>query len=626
MNKLKGKKLLILGATEGETTLVKRAQELGVYVIVTDYNTDYALSPAKYIADECWDISWSDIDKLEKKCIEERIHGVTAGYSEFRVESLIKLCSRLNLPCYVTEEQLEITRDKVRFKECCRENGVSVVKDYSSVDEVDEYPVIVKPVDRAGSIGISVATNKSELETACEYALENSISKQIIIEKYMGKGSKIDFYYAVDGGEISLISTCDTLNAKDNGYDRVVQSAWLYPSKYITSIIHTTDPGLRKMIQAMGITYGCIAFSGFICEDGTVDFFECGFRLEGGHQYNYVACKGPYNYLDLFILHALQGNADGIVLSTQDEDLRAVTVNVYAKKGIVTQIEGFEDVMQMPDCCLALKQGRIGEVCLDSSSILSKVAMFQFVNYSPMQLRKDVEKMYELFSVYDEHGSDMIYDRIDVSLIAQWWGLENNNEIQIKIKDDSVSYEEIQQLLDKAHEENGKHGLIYATANQSVEKLIGKIGKGICFVAIQIDNNGNRRVVGTCTLEKRVLKYWNVDEKNESILLLKLVGVHPDFKGLGIGRKLIKSCLDYAREHHYKMIVTDSAEENVPFRKMMTHFGFKEVDCVKYASNNFISTVYAKWIDRNCPWTDDVCRKHYALRREEILITNENRI
>ena len=51
MMQLPGKKLLILGATAGETTLVKRAPDLGVYVIVTDYNTDYALSPATYIAD-----------------------------------------------------------------------------------------------------------------------------------------------------------------------------------------------------------------------------------------------------------------------------------------------------------------------------------------------------------------------------------------------------------------------------------------------------------------------------------------------------------------------------------------------------------------------------------------------
>lgn len=625
MNKLLGKKLLILGATAGETTLVKRAQELGVYVIVTDYNTDYTLSPAKYIADECWDISWSDIDTLEKKCREEHIQGVTAGYSEFRVESLIRLCERLNFPCYATAEQLEITRDKIKFKETCRRNGVPVVKEYPSIDEVDEYPVIVKPVDRAGSIGISIAKNRKELESACEYALESSVSKQIIIEKYIDKGTKIDFYYAVENGKIALISTCDTVNAKDNGYERVVQSAWLYPTRNKDSVVQSVDPALKKMIQNMGILYGCIFFSGFVCENGEIVFFECGFRLEGAHQYNYVNRKGPFNYLDLFILHALIGNTEDISYSLGDKSLRAVTVNIYAKKGTVSQIKGFEEITQISDCCLALMQGRVGETCDDNRAILNKIAMFQFVNHSSKQLRKDVEKMYALFGVYDENGSDIIYDRIDTSLITKWWNADKNDGIEIKTKDNTVSYEQIQNLLIKAHEENNKHGLTYATAKQSVEKLIAKIGNGICFVALQNDGNGDSRLIGTCTLEERTLKYWYVGEEINTILLLKLVGVHPDFKGMGIGRKLMENCIEYAKKRCYKMIVTDSAEENTSFRKLMERSGFKDVDCVKYAANNFISTVYARWIGCECPWSDNVRRERYALRRKEILDTNENR-
>lgn len=617
---------MILGASAGETTLVKRAQELGIFVIVTDYNTDYTLSPAKYIADECWDISWSDIDTLEKKCRDQHIKGITAGYSEFRVEGLIKLCARLNLPCYVTEEQLNITRDKIKFKDACRKNGVPVVKEYFSMNEVDEYPVIVKPVDRAGSIGISIAANRKELENACEYALESSVSKQIIIEKYIDKGTKIDFYYAVVNGEITLISTCDTMNARDNEHKRVVQSAWLYPTRNTDEVIQSVEPALRRMIQNMGIEYGCIFFSGFVCENGEIVFFECGFRLEGGHQYNYVNRKGPFNYLDLFISHALLGNADALSPSLVDENLRAVTVNVYAKKGTVSQIKGFQEIAQIPDCCLALKQGRLGEVCDDSHAILNKIAMFQFMNYSPKQLQKDVERMYMLLEIYDEDGADMIYDRMDVSLITKWWDLKNSSRFEIKVKDDTVSYISIQNLLNKAHEENYKHGLTYATANQTVEKLIVKIGKGICFVAVQKENNGNEQLVGTCTVEERILKYWYINKEIGPILLLKLVGVHPDFKGMGIGRKLIESVLDYAREYHYKMIVTDSAEENFSFRKLMEHSDFKDVDCVKYSANNFISTVYARWVGCACPWSDGKRREKYALRRKEIIDTRENRV
>lgn len=54
------------------------------------------------------------------------------------------------------------------------------------------YPVIVKPVDRAGSIGISVAHNKAELEKAYDYAMDKSLCKEVIIEEYIYKAVKFD--------------------------------------------------------------------------------------------------------------------------------------------------------------------------------------------------------------------------------------------------------------------------------------------------------------------------------------------------------------------------------------------------------------------------------------------------
>ncbi len=608
-----GKKLLILGATAGEISLVQRAQKLGAYVIVTDNHEDWALAPAKNVADEAWNVSWSDLDTLEKYCRERGVDGITAGYSEFRVENLILLCKRLNLPCYCNLKQLEITRDKIKFKNFCRECGVPIVKEYATMDDVDEYPVIVKPVDRAGSIGVGIATNRAELEKACAYAYEMSVCKQIIIEKFIEKGTKIDFYFAVEKGEITLISSCDTINAKNNGFERVVQSAWLYPERRLNSPLSKTIPldSLNRMIQAMEIEYGCIFFSGFLLETGETAFFECGFRLEGGHQYNYVEQKGPYNYLDLFIFHALSGTTEGLRKTPLNESLYAVSINLYAKSGIITDIRGVEEIAKMPDCCLVNIQARIGQKCTEEQAILQKIGMFQFVNASPKQLAKDVEKAYSLFGVFDETGRDMLYDRIDPSAIENWWTF---NQISILKKDDSVSYESIQSLLTLSHAENIKHGLVYATASQSVDTLKKKIGDGQCFVA----KNSDGAVVGTCTVEKRTICYWYVGGKEQPVLLVKLLAVHPDYKGYQIGKRLLQACIDYAKEHNDSLMVIDSAEQNIALRNLVSRFNFYAVDCCKYPANNFISTVYAKWLNGDCPWSEREREQKYQLHRNTL--------
>ena len=423
MNKLfENKKLLVLGATSSEITLVKRAQELGCYVIVTDNHEDWIYSPAKYVADEAWNISWSELDTLETLCKENNVTGITAGYSEFRVENLIKLCERLHLPCYITMDQLDITRDKVKFKDTCRKFGVPVVKEYASPEKVTHFPVIVKPVDRAGSIGISIATDRESLAEAYAYAMKMSVVKEVIIEDFISEGTKVDFYYGIEDGEIILLSSCDTINASSNGFERVVQSAWLFPERNEQHALEKVDSVIKDMIRGMGIRFGCIFFSGFLLPDGELVFFECGFRMEGAHQYEYVSRRGIVNFLDEFIVHAMTGNVE--VLKEKgpvNPKLKSVAINLYAKKGIIGTISGMEKIASMKNCSLTIISGRIGQNCDDEKAILDKVGMFAFCSEDPGELKENVDEAYKVLSVLDEEGNDMLYDRIDTSLIETWW-------------------------------------------------------------------------------------------------------------------------------------------------------------------------------------------------------------
>lgn len=416
---IKGKKLLILAGGPNLVSLVERAKELGVYTIVTDYY-DHKTSPAKNIADESWDISWSDLDTLEIRCRENHIDGITTGYSESPVECCIQLCERLGLPCYCTKDQLDFTRDKVRFKSVCRKNGVPVVKEYFSIDEVDEFPVIMKPVDRAGSIGVGVATCKEELKPVFDYAMEKSYSKNVIIEKYIC-GTKIDVYYEIREGQIRLLSTSSSINGKENGFDRVVQSAWYLPSHAHSLIVRDADPAIRGMIKNLGIRNGYLFVSGFE-ENGKLMFFETGFRLCGGHLYNYYKELGNANNLDIFIYHALTGSTKDVLPSpTANPQMKCMTINVYAKHGTIGSIEGLSEIGAMEDCKFSLLTGHVGQECEDDKAILDKIGMYYFCSPSAQKLEQDTIRAYELMKVIDEKGNDMMYDRIDTSVISHLW-------------------------------------------------------------------------------------------------------------------------------------------------------------------------------------------------------------
>lgn len=421
MKELKGKKLLILGATSGEISLIQRAQKYGVYVIATDNHTNYEFAPAKKYADEAWDVSWSDIKTLKALCLENHINGVLAGYSEIRVENMIKLCKELNLPCYLNEEQLDITRNKIKFKEYCRKYNIPVVKEYDSINDVDQFPVIVKPTDRAGSIGISIANDYEELVKAYHYALDLSLEKKVIIEQYISDCQKVDFYFWINEGECYLLSSCDTINAKNSKGKNVVQSSWIYPSKKTDAFNNKEFENIKNMIFGMGIKKGCIFFSGFSEDNDEFVFFECGYRLEGGHQYNYTEKRGPINFLDSFIFDALENNCNSISVKPINQNMKCITINIFAKAGIISSIEGIEEIATLPTCTQALQYARVGQECEDDKAILSKVCLISFSSESPDELKENVEYAYRRIKVLDEHGNDMIFDRINTETIPYLW-------------------------------------------------------------------------------------------------------------------------------------------------------------------------------------------------------------
>lgn len=170
------------------------------------------------------------------------------------------------------------------------------------------------------------------------------------------------------------------------------------------------------------------------------------------------------------------------------------------------------------------------------------------------------------------------------------------NGIRIVKKPDYITYEQIQECLDKAHEVNAKKGLNYATQGQSVQKLIEKLKDAVTYVALTPDNE----VVATASVQFRKINHWY---HNGDIGLLKLVGVLPEYSGFKLATLLLLLLRRFeVQARKVEVMVSDSAEANIAIRNLYLHNGFKIVDCCKYPENNFISVVYAYWF-HGCPYS-----------------------
>lgn len=365
------KKVLVLGATFNEISIVERIQAMGMYAIVTDNHTDWHDSPAKYAADEAWNISWSDIPSLKDKCIECGINGVMAGYSEFRVSCMIDLCEALHLPCYIKRQQLEVTRDKLKFKNFCRQFNIPVVHDYGLDDEI-VYPVIIKPTDRAGGIGINVAYNSEEYARYYDYALSLSPSKNVIVEDFIDDGLKFDSAYYIENGKSYLIETCDTVMLHREKGSEKVQNAWTFPSKYEKEYIEKVDGAVRRMLDSLDMPCG-VANISFFYRNGFFYIFETGFRLGGGHSFDYQRVSGGVDYLEKMLEYAVCGNCGNTKIDLPDDRGFALTYNIYVNPSVTGEIEeikGLETIREQPGLITYVQTKQKGDMVEKGSAIM----------------------------------------------------------------------------------------------------------------------------------------------------------------------------------------------------------------------------------------------------------------
>ena len=342
---LKNKKLLVIGSEEVDCNIVNAAHELGIFVFVVDGKTKSKNTPAKLIADESWDIDYTKIEEIGQKCIENHIDGVIAGYSEFRVMAACKIADYINKPFYAKMEQIELTRNKRRFKDECIKYGVKVPRDYCfnsppSKDESDaiSFPVIVKPTDYAGRKGITICDDRTKLNEAIDEALRFSESKTVIVEEYID-GTEFSAIYSLSDGQISLSCFNEKYLLTHNGKKSALCELAVSPSKFLERYIKECDPYVRKFIDGIGARNGVAFFQGIITDTDTY-IFEMGYRLNGGNDYVQAELNNNISYMKMLISYALTGKmGDDLAKDNPFFSRIYSTYIMYAKAGTVKSLK-----------------------------------------------------------------------------------------------------------------------------------------------------------------------------------------------------------------------------------------------------------------------------------------------
>ena len=185
--------------------------------------------------------------------------------------------------------------------------------------------------------------------------------------------------------------------------------------------------------------------------------------------------------------------------------------------------------------------------------------------------------------------------------------MDEQKEIIYCEKPDSISYDEIHEVLWKANEENRDKGFQLATAQMTGEQLKERIGDdGHCFVAM-----ADGQVIGTLSLRYVDRNAWFVRGRIADYILSAVL---PEYQGYHVNSALTQLAFDAAKRDGCQVIELDTAENNEHAIKVYEHFGFQLVGYKANPRGDHYSVIMAKWFD-GCPFSKGYVRFRYGMRR-----------
>ncbi len=427
MLKYENKRLLILNGLALACDIVNKANEKGIYTIVTDRSED---APAKRTAHESHTIATTDVAGVVRLAKEKQVDGIITGFVDSNLQKARIICETLGLPFYATKEQLEVTMNKAKFKRLCQEHGIPVVPEFAldgNFNREDlqniEYPVLVKPVDNTGSRGIVICNNEKELILGYNKSLQFSDSGAVLVEKFMDISKPgVNLDYVICDGDIYLSAVGDLYAYQSDQSLPPLTSAVYFPSIHTDKYIRDMDARVRNMFKSINLKNGVLFIQSFY-ENGVFYFYEMGYRLGGGQSYQVISRINGVNHLDMLIDYALTG----VMCSDQAKtrispkfDKKGFILILLIRPGKIKKIIGLEKIREIPEVVNVMQSYEEGDYISPSVSNTTQQGFgrVHFVADTQEQLIRAINQVKEELLIIDDKGQSMLIDNFDVSLVS----------------------------------------------------------------------------------------------------------------------------------------------------------------------------------------------------------------
>ena len=278
------KRLLVLAAGILQVPVIKKAKEIGYYVIAADGDSN---AVGLQLADKAICANITDEEVMLKIAREQHIDGVIHPCSEVSMNVMGRINDELGLAGITKEQAIRATNKHLMRNAFEKGNAPSPMSILTKSAEDAWIHLqndlstngILKPSRNSGSRGIAKVSrnmDKEDFVKAYNIALNESRDKSVLIEQFID-GPEFSIEIIVWNSEVNVLTVTDK---KTTGAPHFVELGHNQPSCYSKEDVETLKTAAVAGVKALGVN-NCACHAEAKLMDGKAYLMEIGARLGG---------------------------------------------------------------------------------------------------------------------------------------------------------------------------------------------------------------------------------------------------------------------------------------------------------------------------------------------------------
>lgn len=278
------KRLLVLAAGILQLPIIKKAKEMGVYVIAADGNPN---AVGLKFADKTLVVNITSEEEVLRALRDEQIDGVIHPCSEVSMSVMGRINDEFGLSGITREQAIRAT-NKHLMREAFEKGNAPSPKSILTVNAEDAWSrlqnefdtdAILKPSRNSGSRGIAKVSrnmDKGDFIRAYDEALSESRDHSVLIEQFI-EGPEFSIEIIVWNGKVNVLTVTDK---KTTGAPHFVELGHNQPSCFSDAEVETLKAAAIAGVRALGVN-NCACHAEAKLMNGKAYLMEVGARLGG---------------------------------------------------------------------------------------------------------------------------------------------------------------------------------------------------------------------------------------------------------------------------------------------------------------------------------------------------------